>query len=338
MRLESVQAVTGGRLLNDPSVTRFDYLTLSVRKVERGALFLAKRAEEVPEAVRRGAYGILFEGPLKVSDPEIAWIEVPSLARALPKLLRLWLMEHPRTFHLVPTETLAYMALMGYDHTLLYLDGTFETMSENILQSRPDQKLFCADGLFLDRLGVEPVPLSIPEMPATILSHTLFETTAVVDGRYHERLPVPPCTFDAFVKAYATLRALGTNLSLSRLRAIPAFDPVFLDAAGRPAPFGTTERAVILSDRGTGCGCFAAFDRASWQRRRIFLPTHLKLECDIKTSIETYDSAEDLVRKVMRGAPRCGFDLVAGMRREAFEEALAAFGPAEAIPTTKGLF
>ena len=338
MRLESVLAATGGRLLGEPCVTRFDEPTLSLKKVERGTLYLAKDPETIPEALKRGAYGILAEKIPAVLDDETAWIEVDSFAEALPRLLRLWLMEHPRAFYAVDASVLAYMAQMSYDHGIVTLDGSFETMSEAILASHPDQRLFCADTLFLDRMGVSyETPDPRPE-EATILASTLFETTAVLEGRYHERLPVPPCTFDAFARALALLKQIGAHHTLFHLRPVPAFDPLFLTRDGHEAPFGATQRVAVLVDSVRDCGCVEAFDRAAWLPNRLFLPTRIKLDCAIKTAIETYETLPDLVGKVTAHLHAQGFALVVGLRRREFLEALQRFGTVSQAPITKGLF
>ncbi|WP_456450393.1 hypothetical protein [Hydrogenimonas sp.] len=337
MRLESLLAATGGRLLNDPSVTRFESIALSPKKVERGTLFVAKNEADIPEALQRGAYAILAESLDETPDPEVAWIEVGALADALPRLLRLWLMEHPRTVHLVERETLAYMAQMAQGHGLLFLRGNPESMSEAILASRPDQTLLCADALFLDRLGVDYETPEAPAIGYEIVSKTLFETSALLEGVWHERLPVPPCTFGAFAQAYGLLKNMEVPFGLAHLHPIPAFDPVFLDAYRRPAPFGATQRAVVLADRIDTCTCLEAFDTATWLPRRIFLPSRIKLECVIKSPIEIYETNESLFARLFADARKSGFDLVAGMHREAFLDLLARH--AVSTPRTdKGLF
>jgi len=338
MRLESVLAATGGRLLGEPCVTRFDEPTLSLKKVERGTLYLAKDPETIPEALKRGAYGILAEKIPAILDDEIAWIEVDSLADALPRLLRLWLMEHPRRFYRVDPTLLSYLSILSYDHGVVTLEGSFERMSETVLSSHPDQRLFCANTLFLDRMGVSYETPDPHPKEATILGSTLFETTAVLEGRFYERLPVPPCTFDPFARALALLDEIGAHYTLNHLRPVPAFDPLFLTQEGGEAPFGATQRVAVLADPLPECGCVEAFGRAAWLPNRIFLPTPIKLDCAIKTAIETYETPSGLAERVRSFLHDKGFALVVGMRRPEFLEALQRFGTVSKAPITKGLF
>ncbi|WP_457596438.1 hypothetical protein [Hydrogenimonas sp.] len=336
MRLESVLAATGGRLLNDPAITRFDALALRAGKCERGTLFLAFDPTEIPEALERGAYGIVTHDPIEITDPEAAWIAVESLDEALPHLMRLWLMAHPRDFWLLDSVALAYLGQLARDPAIVPLPRGRLAMCEKILATAPDNRIFGSDEEFLRHLGLSPRRSPSRKADARLLSSTLFTTTAIVEERYFEKLPVPPCTFDAFLRALALLRELGCEADMGRLRFPPAFSPLFLDAQNREAPFGSTQRVVVLADELHGCGCLEAFGRAAWTENRIFLPTSIKLDCDIKTAINRYDSPEEVARALAPDRFKGGFVLVAGMEKERLLPHLSTLP--QPVRSNKGLF
>jgi len=338
MRLESLLAVTGGRLLNDPFVTHFDNLATSLKNVARGSLFIAKTEEEIAPALEKGAYGIMTEFSPTLLDEEVAWITVPSISDTLPKLLRLWLIENPRKFYAVSSTVLAFMNQMNYDHAVLVLQGGIDTMSGAILESAPSQMLLCSDRTFMDRLGISADRFDIPALGAKIVSERLFETSAVINGHYYERLPVAPCTFADFIEALSVFEHLGTHYTLKHLHHISAFDPVFLDAFGNEISYGSGERVVILSDTTESCNCVNSMERLRWVPRRIYLPTQIKFECDIKISIERYDTIQSLIGTLRDTLKKRGYTLIVGMTRERFFDAMNRYGAVTQPYSTKGLF
>ena len=99
MILENVIALTHATLLNSPYVSSFSGVTLEVKNVKRGFLFIATKSDEIDLAIQNGAYGILFDSPTQISDNEIAWIKVEDLTSALVRILR---------FHLLDKNISAY--------------------------------------------------------------------------------------------------------------------------------------------------------------------------------------------------------------------------------------
>lgn len=312
MRLETLLAVTGGRSLNTPAVSRFDGIALSPHRVEQGSLFIAKNPHEIPEAILQGAYGVLGESPLTIADEEIAWIEVNEIARALPRLLRLWIMEHPRRVYLFSREVVEFIRLLHYGGKLRLLEGDEQTMSETLLISHPDHILVTSDTLFLEHVGLSPEPFEAP-MPDLKIEHsTLFETTLVIEGHYAPRLPLPPCMIDSFRRALSFLKAFEEPWSLQRLDYTPSCRPLFVDAHLRPLPFGESERVVVALDLDDPEACIESFDAARWLERTLFLPKGFKPRCDIKSNVRRYDSLRDLEEALREEVRRSGYFVILG--------------------------
>ena len=312
MRLETLLAVTGGRSLNIPSVSRFDGVALSSRRVEQGSLFIAKNPREIPDAILRGAYGILGEPPLTIADEEIAWIEVEALSRALPRLVRLWIMENPRRIHLLRREVYEFVRLLHYGGKLRFLEGDEETMSETLLTSHSDHTLVTSDGLFLEHLGLQPEPIEYRNVDLRFERSTLFESDLLIDGRYAPRLLLVPCMAEHFRDALSYLEALGEPWSLHRLDHTPSCRPLFVDTQLRPLPFGASERVVVALDPDDPETCIESFDAARWLPRTLFLPSGFKPGCDIKSNVRRYDSFRQLHDALREEARSKGYFVVVG--------------------------
>src|SRR2546430_11834182 len=88
MSVKEVVDATRGRLLSGPHDVTFPRLFTDSREVERGGLFVALRGEQhdghvfIPQAIERGAAGILCERPPQGSDG-VAVIQVDDTRQAL---------------------------------------------------------------------------------------------------------------------------------------------------------------------------------------------------------------------------------------------------------------
>jgi len=335
MRLESVLAVTGGRLLNTPYISGFDSIALTHRRVSRGALYVAWERNEIEAAVAQGAYGIITDLETVATDEEIAWIRVESLSAALPKLLRLWLVENPRKIFFVPTPILEFVKAMYRGHAVLFLEKGNEHKSAQLFSSSPLQTVLCDDPLFIERIGYPPATMESEPVEHTVLAESLFETSIVLEGRYHRRLPLAPCMLSRFLNAVGILKHLSADYTLQHLVHTPSFDPVFVDANGKELPFGSSEHALIFAEATNNCHCFQTVDRARWTERKIFIPTQIKFECDIKMAMHRYDSPEHLLATIRNDFARPGYTLIGGMGRTAFFETLER-SVSNGFTTTKG--
>ncbi len=338
MLLENVVAVTGGRLLNTPAISRFDTVVLSPNRAARGSLYVARNGEGIGEAIDNGAYGIVTDAEVTPTDPEVAWIRVKSLASAMPRLLRLWLVIHPRNLIRVDPFVLEYLRLVASDHRVIPLSDDPQRASEQIFTSRPESAIFSADGRFLDRIGVSAPPGVSSPIGLRIVKEGLFESSAILDGVYHDRIPVPGCMLPFLADAVGILKAEGLAHTLSRIAYTPSFEPVFVDSKLRPLPFGEGERVLLFADERLPQTCWAQLGAIRWTECKLFAPTQIKFRCDIKIATVAYGSDEELFRKLRDRSDKPGYRVLVGVKSRRFFDRLFRGGPAGTPSHTKGLF
>ncbi|BDY13932.1 hypothetical protein [Hydrogenimonas cancrithermarum] len=338
MRLENVLAVTGGKLLNAPSISRFDAVALTLKKVTRGALFVARSSEEIAQAIAQGAYGIITDKPVVPEDEEIAWILVDDISCTLPKLLRLWLMVNPRTIFFVSKEVMEFLYHISFDSAVLLLDGESARMSAQIFASSQKQTILCDDRLFLEHIGVGPRRIEPEPVDAEIVSQTLFETSFILKEKYYERLPLVPCMMASFLDAVGTLQTLNAPFTLTHLEYTPSFEPIFVDAKGFRRDFGESDRVLLFADSRLGCRCLTQFDRVRWTRCSLYIPTQIKFQCDIKLPKREYGAIEKLVKLVREELQHPGYSILVDMRSEPFFDTMEKLGLIGHHTMTKGLF
>ncbi len=335
MRLENVVAVTGGRLLNTPSISRFDSVALLPSKATRGSLFVAHDTDEIEEALKNGAYGIITDKQPVVTDDEVAWIHVKNLDAALARLLRLWLVINPRKFLFVPPMIMEFLHLLVSDHEALLLPaGTLEA-SEKILASKEEQIILCDDTLFLERIGASVMEPKKKEVDFTLVSDHLFESSFILDGVYHERVPLAGPMRQIFKEAVGLLEAWHIRYTLSRLAHTPSFMPVFVDIFMNPVPFGSGEQVFVFCSDSLPADSFAYLNRIKWTESKLFLPTQIKFQCDIKMERFLYENEMELLDS-LHTPLKPGFYIFAGMKSDYFFDLVGT--TAEKTTVTKGLF
>ncbi|GAA6821271.1 hypothetical protein HpBTM60_16230 [Helicobacter pylori] len=94
MRLGVNEAVelSLGELQNTPSISYFNSIVLSLNKVQKGSLFVAKDHTLIPKALELGAYGILYAGEYPLSDRDVAWIRLKDIEHSLNHLFKFCLL------------------------------------------------------------------------------------------------------------------------------------------------------------------------------------------------------------------------------------------------------
>ncbi|WP_154470319.1 ferrochelatase [Helicobacter pylori] len=94
MRLGVNEAVelSLGELQNTPSISYFNSIVLSLNKVQKGSLFVAKDHTLIPKALELGAYGILYAGEYPLSDRDVAWIKLKDIEHSLNHLFKFCLL------------------------------------------------------------------------------------------------------------------------------------------------------------------------------------------------------------------------------------------------------
>ena len=87
MRIDTIVNLVDGELVNSGYISEINQFSNNLKKVKRENLFISNDIEEIKEAIKKGAYGVLFSKDLNIIDDEIAWIKVDNIQDALFRLL-----------------------------------------------------------------------------------------------------------------------------------------------------------------------------------------------------------------------------------------------------------
>ncbi|MDA7848331.1 hypothetical protein N8972_02450, partial [Sulfurospirillum sp.] len=164
-KIDSIVRISGGVLLNSPSVDSIEDIKISSIKVKRGDLFIDVNSsnEEIKIAIENGAYCIITPSIPKISDEEIAWISVEDLEKSIIKLIRFFATQ--KNFKFIPLLAVQY-ALAKSLHVeervkLLSSDPSIALMQ--ILKSESKTLFFVVKNSFIG--SIDP---TIKQLPSKI--------------------------------------------------------------------------------------------------------------------------------------------------------------------------
>ncbi|GAA9513721.1 hypothetical protein HpHA308_13140 [Helicobacter pylori] len=247
MRLGVNEAVelSLGELQNTPSISYFNSIVLSLNKVQKGSLFVAKDHTLIPKALELGAYGILYAGEYPLSDRDVAWIKLKDIEHSLNHLFKFCLLNERVVGALLsPIELEIASKIMVSDFVWC--------LKESL------EDLFIIEGCkiaFFDKLEwlhlfykQERLKEDLKESRLIILNQSFFCSTLVYEKQEYEFKM--PCIFLEPLKRVIQLcekLQIEFDLNLLGKKEYPLdhCKPFFVNKNLEIAPYGATARVVV---------------------------------------------------------------------------------------------
>ncbi|ADV46591.1 hypothetical protein Nitsa_1340 [Nitratifractor salsuginis DSM 16511] len=280
MKISDLINITGGTLDNEPQVQAIESATVFPSKVERGDLFFAARNEDIPAAVERGAYAVIYAGERpRDLDEEIAWIEVDSVKEAAFRLLRyVMLRKEAEVVLLRPHEESFLKMILTHKSNIAFLPREWTKAFEMILNS--DQRLFVgSDRELLETITPEPIRLE-EEAEGQMISDTLFRSTFKVHGYIYQQKEMAPFHLSHLLRVVDFCDREELPYSLDKIHYTRHFQPVFVDGKLESIPKGSSDRVVIFVDNLPDIVQAREYVRyqSSWARSIVLTPPKTKVE------------------------------------------------------------
>ncbi|KHL86359.1 ferrochelatase [Helicobacter pylori] len=247
MRLGVNEAVelSLGELQNTPSISYFNSIVLSLNKVQKGSLFVAKDHVLIPKALELGAYGILYTGEYPLSDRDVAWIKLKDIEHSLNHLFKFCLLNERVVGALLsPIELEIASKIMVSDFVWC--------LKESL------EDLFIIEGCkiaFFDKLEwlhlfykQERLKEDLKESRLIILNQSFFCSALVYEKQEYE-LKMPCIFLEPLKRVIQLCEKLQIEFDLNLLsKKEPALDhckPFFVNKNLEIAPYGATARVVV---------------------------------------------------------------------------------------------
>ncbi|MBH0308091.1 ferrochelatase [Helicobacter pylori] len=274
MRLGVNEAVelSLGELQNTPSISYFNSIVLSLNKVQKGSLFVAKDHALIPKALELGAYGILYTGEYPLSDRDVAWIKLKDIEHSLNHLFKFCLLNERVVGALLSPIELEIASKIIVSDFVWCLKESLED-------------LFIIEGCkiaFFDKLEwlhlfykQERLKEDLKESRLMILNQSFFCSALVYEKQEYELKM--PCIFLESLKRVIQLCeklqiAFDLNLLSKKEPALDHCKPFFVNKNLEIAPYGATARVVVAE---TSKELFEmmlqkAFETLSWGKIVVF--------------------------------------------------------------------
>ncbi len=247
MRLGVNEAVelSLGELQNTPSISYFNSIVLSLNKVQKGSLFVAKDHTLIPKALELGAYGILYAGEYPLSDRDVAWIKLKDIKHSLNHLFKFCLLnERVVGVLLSPIELEIASKIMVSDFVWC--------LKESL------EDLFIIEGCkiaFFDKLEwlhlfykQERLKEDLKESRLIILNQSFFCSTLVYEKQEYE-LKMPCIFLEPLKRAIQLCEKLQIEFDLNLLGKkeypLDHCKPFFVNKNLEIAPYGATARVIV---------------------------------------------------------------------------------------------
>ncbi len=247
MRLGVNEAVelSLGELQNTPSISYFNSIVLSLNKVQKGSLFVAKDHALIPKALELGAYGILYTGEYLLSDRDVAWIKLKDIEHSLNHLFKFCLLNE---------------RVVGALLSPIELEIASKIMVSNFVWCLKEslEDLFIIEGCkiaFFDKLEwlhlfykQEHLKEDLKESRLIILNQSFFCSALVYEKQEYEFKM--PCIFLEPLKRVIQLcekLQIEFDLNLLGKKEYPLdhCKPFFVNKNLEIAPYGATARVVV---------------------------------------------------------------------------------------------
>lgn len=301
MNLQNLTALVEGKLTNSPSITAFEDVSFEASKVRRGDLFIALDHEEIEQAVLNGAYGILFEKPTQITDQEIAWIKVPSIDKALLRLLRFHIIEKSPQVFSCDQISIKLAAQVMTSNELLVLSKTIYEHIQELWRIEEKQFILFCPKLIDPELFIDAKPISKVQSPTiNIVEQTLFETSFIYDDTYYERQLLSPFFMPYLEGILQFFKQHSIKYQLKDFSPIDHFQPVFTNVNFQVKEFGKSDNVLIFEPDfeliKEQIGFLKA--QANWAKIIYLIPSSKANETSELENVFLYDSSWDIMRSL----------------------------------------
>jgi ferrochelatase len=264
LKITSLLDITGGTLLNTPAISFITQIHTKIQKINEGDLFISSNTNDIYEAVSKGAFCIITDIDMLISDFEIAWIKVDNLSKSAIKIIRFLLANKPLQAYYCDTISYELLDIYNPDKSkYLFLNNPLETM-EQILNISEDSCIISNQKKFLQDIFPKAKEFKTKEFTITNLTiHSLFEVSFSISNKLFSRLRLPASYIYHFlsVKEFYSIN----NIDENKIKLFHAMNPIFINKSLQIVDFGKSNRFIICSD-----------DRLKTQLNKLFIDNFYK--------------------------------------------------------------
>lgn len=337
--VNEIVEIAFGTLLNQPSISFFNSICDEVNEVKRGDLFVAytlqksskEVQQEIEEAVRKGAFGILFSGNIAMSDPEVAWISVEDLEQSLVRIVRHYLIVGNKILFLLNSDEyqISSQIIMPKKNLGCYC-GSLVNLIHYILTSDVAYILYCHSQINLNSLPKNQQEIKfLPQekiedtaLPFVVNSYSLFGIK-IFYKTFDYEIPLPKLFIQPLARIVKFCEEYSLEARMDHLEKISNFRPLYLDERGFISKPGATNKVLLACmDTKLYEQYLAYFTMyAKWARLLLFVPQMYQEIYTPYAEVRCFENPQELFKQLLD--EKYNFALILGVETEQFEEKFA---------------
>ena len=295
MRLENLIRLIQGKLLTSPAISAISGVTFSPSDVKSGDIYICldRLQSSLEIAASSGAHALIFDKSVKVTDNEIAWIEVDNLDMALARLARFYIANHNIATYRFTNLEISLAKSMGLPKSIFLIEDNLTSLLRALFEGNLPQAIASNSNLLMDRIAPDATPLPpLESVPKILPSSTLFHTSFVFEERFYQHIALPSFWIDTFGRIAKLFTSFGWKFN--NLKEINHFTPLFIDKHLCLHPFGTTRKALIIETDATLFEEEVGYLKSKYKQDDIFVcaPSSQSLHVKIDS---TYKDIEELL-------------------------------------------
>ena len=279
MTIEDILNLTEGTLRNQPAVQAIEGATTFPSKIDQGDLFFAVNPEDIPTALSNGAYAIVHEGEVPITDDEVAWIGVESVQNAAFRLLRYVLLKKEAEFvYLQPHEISFVRQILTHRGNITFLSDAWHKAFEQVLNGEGYLFVSSDEALLTD---IKPdFGCLETEANGYAVSDTLFRSTFRVGKYVYQDREIAPFHLPYLLRAIAFCDAHALPYAIDKVHYTRHFLPVFVNGKFEVVPKGSSDRVLIFTDNVEDIVRAREYVRyqATWVKSIVLTPPKTKVE------------------------------------------------------------
>ncbi len=302
MLIDNIVSLTFGVLQNSPNVRDCYEIIFKSSEVRRGDLFVVNDDNSVDEAIRNGAYALLYDCDMPISDSEIAWIKVDNVDAAVTKILRYQLLDYGGEIISCGTVFLNIAQTLCSDERLVVLNTTeLEAIYKVIQKLSYDSILLLNEQLLSSTIFPTCKSYqSSRKQHVTLVDGFLFQSSFLFNGIYYDQQRISPLLLPYLENCLDFFKFKNLNYTISKVVLIEHFVPLFVNKALKIRDFGATERVVIFESETRLFDEAVLFlkERASWSKIIILIPESINIIKYDTLEYRVFNSSEDIIKQL----------------------------------------
>lgn len=298
--LENLISLIRAELRNTPYISSFEHINYEAKRVQRGDLFIALNPFEIENAIANGAYGIIHEGNIVISDDEIAWLKVENIKDALLRLLRFHMMQKSIKVYSVDDITLTLFHSVVATKVIILEDSIEENLKTLFSLDDGNVVVYQINSLYEDLFTTTTSVYELETLyPIKIVEHTLFETSFIYKEHLYERINLSKLLLSNIQKMFNILEDASVEFKLKPF-VQSHFSPIFINKHFKAVEFGQSSKVLICeNDLKLFIEAISFLrENAPWARSLFFIDKENAAKIEQLKNITIFDNENDLVEKL----------------------------------------